>query len=188
MLHRWLQFCAWLALVTALAPALGAPVPGASVSDPSAASDAAYALPPPLQRQAAPGFTLTSLRGRKLTLAQDRGKVVLLDFWAVDCGGCKIEIPWYVEFDRKYRSQGLALIGVDMYGESPAKILPFMAKAQMDYPVAVGTDAVGARFHVTEMPLTLLIDRKGRVAIAHAGIIDRAQFENDIRALLAEKE
>ena len=146
-----------------------------------------YALTPPADRQPAPAFALTDLNGHKLTLAEDRGKVVLLDFWAVDCGGCKIEIPWYVAFDREFHRHGLDLIGVDMYGESPAKIRPFMARSHMDYPVAVGTDAVGARYHVTAMPLTLLIDREGRVAVAHAGIVDRAEFENDIRALLAEK-
>jgi peroxiredoxin len=144
-------------------------------------------LTPSALRKPAPDFTLTGVQGRRITLSRYRGKVVLLDFWAVDCGGCKIEIPWYVDFDREFRSQGLSLIGIDMYGESPAKIRPFMAKSHMDYPVAVGTDALGSQFHVTEMPLTLLLDRKGRVAVAHAGIVDRAQFENDIRALLAEK-
>lgn len=143
-------------------------------------------IPSPL-RKPAPNFTLTGVDGRPVTLAQDRGKVVLLDFWAVDCGGCRIEIPWYVDFDRRYRSQGLALIGLDMYGEPPAKIRAFMATSHMDYPVAVGTDAIGAQFNLSEMPLTLLIDRKGRIAAAHAGIVDRVQFENDIRALLANR-
>lgn len=181
MLSRWLQISAALVLCISLAPTLGA-AHGAP-----AGPDAAYALISPALRKPAPGFNLTGVNGRAVTLAHDRGKVVLLDFWAVDCGGCKIEIPWYVDFDRRYRGQGLSLIGIDMYGESPEKIRPFMAKSHMDYPVAVGTDALGARFHLTEMPLTLLLDRKGRIAIAHAGIVDRAQFENDIRALLAEK-
>jgi hypothetical protein len=89
-----------------------------------------------------------------------------------------------VEFDRKYRSQGLQLVGLDMYGESPDKILPFMAKAGMDYPVAVGTDALGSQYGLEAMPLTLLIDREGRVAVSHAGIVDRAAFERDVEALL----
>jgi len=182
MLNRWLPLAAASAFLLSLAPACGAAVHG-----PSAASDAAYALTPPALRRAAPDFTITGVEGHRIALSHYRGKVVLLDFWAVDCGGCKIEIPWYVDFDRRYRSQGLALIGLDMYGESPAKIRPFMVTAHMDYPVAVGTDAVGAEFHVTEMPLTLLIDRRGRIAIAHAGIVDRTRFESDIRALLAEK-
>jgi cytochrome c biogenesis protein CcmG/thiol:disulfide interchange protein DsbE len=109
---------------------------------------------------------------------------VLLDFWAVECGGCKVEIPWYVAFDKIYRDKGLALIGIDMYGESPDVVKTFMAKARMNYRVAIGNDALGERFHVEEMPLTLLIDRSGRVALSHAGIVDKTQFENDIQELL----
>ncbi|HTV15425.1 MAG TPA: TlpA disulfide reductase family protein [Acidobacteriaceae bacterium] len=141
-------------------------------------------LVPAAARQSAPSFTLTDVQGKTVSLAQFRGQVVLLDFWAVDCGGCKIEIPWYVQFSHDYRARGLALIGLDMYGESPAVIRAFMAKAHMDYPVAVGTDAIGHRFGVTALPRTLLIDREGRIAAAHTGIVDRAQFQSDIRALL----
>ncbi|MGC2618017.1 MAG: redoxin domain-containing protein [Acidobacteriaceae bacterium] len=123
------------------------------------AADDGYALIPVSARKAAPDFSLTDMQGKPLTLRQFRGKVVLLDFWAVDCGGCRIEIPWYVEFDWKYRAQGLQLVGLDMYGEAPDKIRPFMAKAGMDYPVAVGNDALGAQYGLQAMPLTLLIDR-----------------------------
>jgi len=152
----------------------------------SAASPApaGYALISPAARVAAPGFTLTGIDGRKLTLAQFRGHVVLLDFWAVDCGGCKIEIPWYVAFDRAWHARGLQLIGIDMYGEKPALIRPFMAKTGMTYPVAVGTDAIGARFHVDELPLTLLIDRQGRIALSHSGVVDRPAFESALEQLL----
>ncbi|HEX3986682.1 MAG TPA: TlpA disulfide reductase family protein [Acidobacteriaceae bacterium] len=179
---RWLSASFALSLVIPLAPTVCTVAQAVP-----AAPGTSYALTPPAERKPVPDFALTGVNGRRITLAHDRGQVVLLDFWAVDCGGCRIEIPWYVDFDQKYGSQGLALIGLDMYGESPAKIRPFMVRSHMDYPVAVGTDALGARFHVTEMPLTLLIDRKGRVAIAHAGIVDRARFESDIRTLLAEK-
>jgi peroxiredoxin len=148
------------------------------------AADDGYALIPGSGRKAAPDFSLTDVQGNPLTLRQYRGKVVLLDFWAVDCGGCRVEIPWYVEFDRKYRAQGLQLVGLDMYGESPEKIRPFMAKAGMEYPVAVGSDALGAQYGLEAMPLTLLIDREGRVAVAHAGIVDRAAFERDVAELL----
>lgn len=144
-------------------------------------------LTAPSARKVAPDFALTDLSGHPLSLASHRGQVVLLDFWAVDCGGCKVEIPWYVQFDREYRSQGLTLIGLDMYGETPQKILAFLPQAHINYPVAVGNDVIGSRFGVTEMPLTLLIDRKGRIAVSHAGIVDRAKFEDDIRQLLAER-
>ena len=150
----------------------------------TAQSDASYTLIPAEARKLAPDFLLTDLEGKKLTLAQYRGRVVLLDFWAVDCGGCKIEIPWYVAFDKSYRAQGLRIVGIDMYGESPAVVKPFMAKSGMNYPVAIGNDAIGTQFHIDEMPLTLPIDRKGRVAISHTGIVDRTKFEHAIQELL----
>ena len=98
------------------------------------------------ERAQAPDFQVTDVYGKQVTLSKYTGRVVLLDFWAVNCGGCKLEIPWYVEFDSKYKNSGLSLIGLDMYGESPNVIKPFMQKAKMTYPVAVGTDALGERY------------------------------------------
>jgi peroxiredoxin len=147
---------------------------------------AAQDIIPPASRALAPDFTLTSVDGHPITLSQEKGKVVLLDFWATTRGGCKIELPWYVDFDARYRARGLSTIGLDMYGETPEVIRPFMAKWKMAYPVAVGTDALGDRYHLTEMPLTFLIDRQGRVAVSHAGIVDRTTFEADIQKLLKE--
>jgi peroxiredoxin len=158
--------------------------PDAGASSHPAQGGAPYSLIPTEFRQPAPDLNVTDIQGGQLTLSQFRGKVVLLDFWAVDCGGCVIEIPWYVEFDKKYRNKGLQLIGLDMYGESPAYIKPFMQKAQMQYPVAVGNDDIGKRFQADQLPKTMLIDRQGRVAIGHVGIVDKAMFEHDIEELL----
>lgn len=175
MTSRWTRVIGWVAAL-----ALG----GVAFLGLRAVADDAQALIPVSARKAAPDFAVTDLDGKPLSLAQFRGKVVLLDFWAVDCGGCRVEIPWYVAFDRKYHAQGLQLLGIDMYGEAPAKIRPFMKQSGMEYPVAVGNDALGARFGLEAMPLTLLIDRAGRVAVSHAGIVDRAAFERDIEELL----
>lgn len=175
----------WIAFACALAALGSSFVLAANRSEvPTASSH----LIPIAARRAAPSFTLTDIQGRTISLAKERGKVVLLDFWAVDCGGCKLEIPWYVEFRREYHARGLDLIGLDMYGESPAMIRAFMAKAHMEYPVAVGTDAIGKQFGVTALPMTLLIDRRGRIAAAHTGVVNRGQFDADIRALLTSDQ
>jgi peroxiredoxin len=154
-----------------------------SASQP-AQNGAAYSLVPVSLRQPAPALILTDIDGKKVGLSQYRGKVVLLDFWAVDCGGCVLEIPWYVDFDKKYHDKGLRLLGIDMYGESPAYIRPYMQKSHMQYPVAVGNDDIRKRFQAGELPMTMLIDREGRVAISHVGVVDKTMFEHDIQELL----
>ncbi len=169
-------------MITVFAAALIAWV---GVPSASAGNGAADVLPP-TARKPAPDFTLEDVRGKQVTLSKYRGKVVLLDFWAINCGGCKIELPWYVEFQKKYKDKGLALVGLDMYGESPDLIRPFTEKWHLDYPVAVGTDAIGDRFGLKEMPLTLLIDRDGKVAVSHSGVVDKDSFERDIQQLLEE--
>lgn len=143
-------------------------------------------LIPAGSRAAAPDFTLTDVTGTAITLSKYKGKVVLLDFWATTCGGCKIELPWYVDFDHTYRDKGLSAIGLDMYGETADVIKPFMKKWNMDYPVAIGTDEIGDRFGLKEMPLTLLIDRNGKIAVSHTGVVDKAVFEDDIQRLLRQ--
>jgi peroxiredoxin len=148
-------------------------------------SGSSNVVPAP-QRVKAPGFTLTDVQGRPLNLAALKGRVVLLDFWEIACGGCKLELPWYVGFDQRYRSEGLSLVGLDMYGEKPDAVKSFAAAHQMQYPVAIGTDAIGALYNLSEMPLTVLIDREGRIAVSHAGVVDPKVFEADIRILLAE--
>lgn len=154
------------------------------LENPSSAKANSYALVPAKSRILAPNFNLSDIDGKSLRLSDYRGHVVLLDFWAVDCGGCIREIPWYVEFDRKYRSKGLSLIGLDMYDEKPDRIRPFMAKTHMEYRIAVGNDSIRKEFHAEELPMTLLIDKQGRIALSHVGIVDKALFENGIQELL----
>ena len=136
------------------------------------------------KRQAAPDFTLRDLQGQPITLSHLKGKVVLLDFWATWCGGCKVELPWYAEFDRKYRERGLAVVGVSMDDGGPEMVKTFLAQKGIAYPVVIGNEALGDRFGLQSMPLTLLIDKGGRIAVSHGGIVNKASFEEHIQSLL----
>lgn len=145
------------------------------------------------QRKPAPNFILTDAKGDTINLSAYKGKVVLLDFWATWCGGCKTEIPWYMEFDAKYKDRGLAVIGVSMDEDGWKSVRPFMALEKdpetgghtaMKYPVVIGSDSLGKRYHLTSMPMTLLIDREGRIAVSHSGMVDKGDWESKIRSLL----
>lgn len=134
----------------------------------------------------APDFSLVDSSGVPVRLSAYKGKVVLLDFWATWCGGCKIEIPWYIEFQNKYRDAGLAAIGVSMDADGWTSVKPFLAEHKLNYPVVIGNDALAERFGLINMPLTLLIDRNGNIAESHAGVVDKNSFEARIRSLLQQ--
>ncbi len=151
---------------------------------PDPASGTPDILIAPAARKPAPDFTLTDLDGKSVTLSKLRGKVVLLDFWATWCGGCKLELPWYVDFDHKYRSEGLAVVGVSMDDGGPQLVRTFATQKGLSYPIVLGNEALSDRFHMESMPLTLLIDKQGRIAVAHAGVVQRASFEQHIQDLL----
>ena len=133
----------------------------------------------------APAFSLTSLSGGKVSLQDYRGKVVLLDFWATWCGPCRIEIPGFVELQRKYGSQGLAIIGVSM-DDGPEPVRQFYTTFHMNYPVAMGTDSLGELYGgIMGLPTSFLIGRDGRIYAKHVGLTDASVFESEIKELLA---
>jgi peroxiredoxin len=137
-------------------------------------------------RKAAPDFTLTDQKGATVKLSEYKGRVVLLDFWATWCHGCKTEIPWYMEFEDKYKDRGLTVIGVSMDADGWKSAKPFMAEKKMNYDVVIGNEALAGGYNVTAMPVTLLIDRKGKIANSHSGVVDKAAWEQEIRELLNE--
>ena len=90
------------------------------------------------------------------------GQVVLLDFWATWCTGCKLEIPWFMEFATKYRSKGLTAIGVAVDDEGWQTIKPYLAQHPISYPIVLGDmDVLQKTFGLpASLPVTLLIDKR----------------------------
>jgi peroxiredoxin len=143
-------------------------------------------LSPAVSRKTAPDFTLTDAKGAPVKLSAYQGRVVLLDFWATWCTGCKVEIPWYVEFQSKYKKSGLSAIGVSMDEDGWKTVKPFLERHKINYPIVIGNSDMGDRFGFSSMPATLLIDREGKIADLHVGMVDKAAFENEIQTLLEE--
>jgi peroxiredoxin len=139
-------------------------------------------------RKAAPEFTLTDASGRLVSLSDFRGKAVLLNFWATWCSPCEQEIPWFVEMQHSNESRGFTVIGVSMDAEGWSAVKPYLERKRVNYPVMLGNDQVAGLFGgLQAIPLTLVIDRGGRVAAVHAGLCRRDEYESDINAVLNER-
>jgi len=133
----------------------------------------------------APAFSLTDITGKPLKLSDYQGKVVVLDFWATWCGPCRIEIPGFIEMQKRYAAQGFTMIGISM-DESPEPVVEFYKELQMNYPVAIGNDRLGELYGVMQgYPTTFVIGRDGRIYAKHVGAYDSGVFEAEIKELLA---
>jgi peroxiredoxin len=142
-------------------------------------------LKPSAKRNAAPDFVLTDADGRKVKLSDYKGKVVLLNFWATWCGPCKLEIPWFVEFEKAYRDKGFAVLGVSMDEEGWEIVKPYIQDKQVNYRVMVATEEVAQKYGgVDALPTTFMIDRQGKIASTHIGLVGKKDYENEIAQLL----
>jgi peroxiredoxin len=141
-------------------------------------------------RKLAPDFTLKDANGASVKLSDYRGKVVLLNFWATWCGPCTVEIPWFVEFEQQYKSQGLEVVGVSMDEDGWTAIKPFVAEHKMNYRVLLGTDSVSQLYGgVESLPTSFIIDRDGKFAFSpHVGLIEKDEYLNEIQKLLGSKQ
>jgi cytochrome c biogenesis protein CcmG/thiol:disulfide interchange protein DsbE len=153
---------------------------------PAPSARASAAVTAATVRKAAPGFSLNDSNGALIRLADYKGRVVLLNFWATWCHGCKLEIPWFMEYQTRYKKRGLAVIGVSMDEDGWKSVEPYLEKKPMNYPVVVGGQDVAKRYGLESMPMTLLIDRDGKIVASHTGVVDKAACENEIRMLLED--
>jgi len=140
------------------------------------------------ERKPAPSFTLKDADGKPVSLADYKGKVVLLNFWATWCGPCKIEIPWFVEFEQKYKDRGFSVVGVSMDDEGWEAVKPWLAKNTVNYRILVGDDKVAQAYGgVESLPTTFVLDQNGRIVNQHVGLVSKSDYENEIRKLLDDR-
>ena len=148
--------------------------------------DAAMAsVRPTKDRKTAPAFKLKDSDGKIVQLSDYKGKTVLLNFWATWCGPCKVEIPWFIEFEQKYKDKGFAVIGVAMDEEGWEVVKPYLSDKKVNYRVLVGDDSTAQLYGgVDSLPTTFLIDRDGKIAGVHVGLVSKSEYEKDLLALL----
>ncbi|KAA6464530.1 TlpA family protein disulfide reductase [Acidobacteria bacterium AB60] len=149
------------------------------------AAASAQSDPAGLLHRPAPRFQRTSLEGRRVDLADYRGKVVLLTFWATWCAPCLVEMPRLIDWQNRYRSDGLQVLAVSLDDDAePVRALT--AERHLNYPVMMG-DANLARAYgrILGLPVSFLIDRHGKIAAVYKGETDPTTIESGIKPLLA---
>jgi len=158
-------------------------VKAASAADEPAAGDS-------IIHKAAPDFALKDRDGATVHLSDYKGKVVMLDFWATWCGPCKIEIPWFMEFEQQYKDKGFAVLGVSMDEGGWDEVKPYIEERKINYRILLGDDKVDHEYGgIDSLPTTFLIDRSGKIAAVHVGIEKgKNELRDEIDQLLAAKD
>src|SRR5215813_9852191 len=136
------------------------------------------------QETKAPQLVLKDLNGRPVRLSEYRGKVVLINFWATWCPPCRAEMPGLVKLQREH-GKDLQIIGVTYPPEKRARVRRFARSLKVNYPIILGTREIKNRFSSEEtLPLTVVINRDGKVSDIISGILLREEFDEKIKPLL----
>jgi peroxiredoxin len=131
-------------------------------------------------------FAMKDIDGKTVKLSDYKGKVILLDFWATWCAPCKVEIPWFIEFQNKYGKAGFQTIGVSV-DDPIEKLKPYVAEMKMNYVILQGLnhdDVLEAYGPVLGIPITVVISREGKICSKHTGMASKEALEKQIKGLL----
>ncbi|HEY4979335.1 MAG TPA: redoxin domain-containing protein [Candidatus Acidoferrum sp.] len=142
----------------------------------------------------APEIKLKDLNDRDVALADYKGKVVLVNFWATWCDPCRVEIPWLIDMQAKYGAKGFTVIGVAMDDEGKSVVAPFVAKERFDvdgqqlpmsYPILIGNDDASDKFGgILGFPTSFIISRDGKQVVRFQGLKSYEEIAKAIEAQL----
>ncbi len=141
-----------------------------------------------LANNPAPDFTLKSNSGDNVRLAEQRGQVVMLNFWASWCGPCRKEMPLLDEIYQRYNKAGFVLYGVNVE-RNTADAEKLLRDLGTSFPILWDGDSVVSKlYQVNAMPTTILIDRDGKVRYVNRGYKagDEEKYREQVRELIAE--
>ena len=134
----------------------------------------------------APGFQVNDLEGRPLSLAEAKGKIVLLNFWATWCGPCRAEVPDLVDLQKRYADK-LEIIALATDEEDADEVRRFVLKSGINYRVAMAPDGVRREYGgIAALPTSFVIDSQGRIVQKHVGLNDPTIYELEVKAMLGE--
>jgi thiol-disulfide isomerase/thioredoxin len=154
---------------------------------PGEASSEGSDLLPKMRGKVAPAFALTSLDGKKVSLADYKGRPVLVNFWATWCGPCKVEMPWFEEFRKQYASQGFEILGLaDDVDAGKDVIAKTAGKTGVTYPILLTDGKVQTAYGGLDvLPMSFYVDRSGVIVEQTAGLGSKDQIEANIKKTIA---
>jgi thiol-disulfide isomerase/thioredoxin len=142
----------------------------------------------PANGTVAPDFRLKSLDGKEVSLSSLKGKAVMVNFWATWCEPCKIEMPWLVDLQEKYRKDGFEILGVAMDDSSQKEISEFARKMKVNYTVVIGSEKVADLYGGLDgLPTNFFLDRNGKVIDSFKGLRSESVIVDDIKKALASE-
>jgi thiol-disulfide isomerase/thioredoxin len=136
---------------------------------------------------AAPDFALASPDGRTVTLSSEKGRVVLLNFWATWCDSCKEELPLLQKLQREHAGERFELLAVSVDDDPPKAVPPFAAAHGLNFPILYADRKTMDAYAVRLLPTSYLIAPDGTIARRYVGPLDERAVENDILSLLNPK-
>jgi peroxiredoxin len=142
---------------------------------------------PKMQGKQAPGFTLETVDGKKVSLSDYKGRPIVVNFWATWCGPCKVEMPWFEEFRKQYASQGFEILGLtDDVEVGKDKIAKVADKIGVTYPILMTDGKVQTAYGGLDvLPMSFYIDKNGLVVAETAGLGPKDEVEAHIKKTIA---
>ena len=135
----------------------------------------------------APEFTLKSVNGNTIRLADYKNKIVILDFWATWCGPCRRGIPDLVSIQKEF-TKDVVVIGISVEQETKMEVPMFMQKQHINYPVVFATESVVNNYGgISGIPTSFIVDQNGNIADTHVGLVEKQVLVSKIKSLLKKK-
>lgn len=136
------------------------------------------------EKPKAPDFMLQDTEGKNVSLADYKGKIVLLDFWATWCAPCRKGIPDLVALQTEYKDD-LVVIGISLDQQTKKDVVPFMKEFNINYPVVYGDGNIVANYgNIRSIPTSFVIDKEGNIVDMHVGLVSKSVYEKEIKKLL----
>ncbi len=149
--------------------------------------DASGGSPSPMLHKPAPEFKLVALDGKKVSLSDFKGRPLVVNFWATWCGPCKVEMPWFEEFRKKYAADGFEVLGLaDDADAGKDAIAKSAAKLGVTYPILLTDGLVQKAYGDPDvLPMSFYVDKRGSVVAVTAGLGSKDELEAKVKETIA---